>query len=113
MATKEHSLKSSLELAALALGIIILFASLSVRAHATTYSFTTIDVSGATSTSAYGINDPGQIVGTSNFSHGFLDTAGSFTTIDVPGASSTSAFGIMNSVRIVARDPFLQTSLTS
>ena len=106
MATKENLLKP----AALALGTIILFASLSGRAYATTYSFTTIDVSGATSTSAYGINDSGQIVGTTNFSsHSFLDTAGSFTTIDVPGASSTSAFGINNSGEIVGstrfRDP--------
>ena len=70
------------------------------RAQATTYSFTTIDVPGATSTFAYGINDAGQIVGTSG-GHGFLDTAGRFTPIDVPGAFSTSAYGINDSGQIV------------
>jgi probable HAF family extracellular repeat protein len=51
------------------------------------YSFTTIDVPGALSTSPSGINDSGQIVG--GFwdglkGHGFLYRGGSFTTIDVP-----------------------------
>jgi uncharacterized membrane protein len=102
MATKKHPLKWSLGLATLALGTITLFASLTGRAHATIYSFTTIDVPGATSTSAYGINDSGQIVGSyNNNSHGFLDTAGTFTTIDVPGAFITVASGINNSSQIV------------
>jgi hypothetical protein len=60
------------------------------------YSFTTIDVPGATGgTSANGINNSGQIVGSfsdASGSHGFIDTGGSFTTIDVPGATGgTSA----------------------
>jgi probable HAF family extracellular repeat protein len=49
--------------------------------------FTTIDVPGATTTNARGINDSGQVVGTyvdSTGTHGFLYTDGSFTTIDVP-----------------------------
>jgi hypothetical protein len=33
----------------------------------TIYSFTTIDVPGATQTEAFGINDSGQIVGSPNF----------------------------------------------
>ena len=40
-------------------------------------------------TTAFGINDAGQIVGAfgnSPGTHGFLDTGGSFTQIDVPGA---------------------------
>jgi probable HAF family extracellular repeat protein len=71
-------------------------------------SFTTIDVPGATSTSAFGINDSGQIMGiffdTTGTSHGFLlDTSGSITTIDVPGASGRETFarGINNSGQIV------------
>jgi hypothetical protein len=60
-------------------------------------SFTTIDVSGALYTEAYGINDSGQIVGgfydgppflrgkpPPTQIHGFVDTGGSFTTFDVP-----------------------------
>src|SRR5215471_16627464 len=69
------------------------------------YSFTTIDVPGALSTNANGINDSGQIVGSfwdGLNGHGFfLDVDGSFTTIDVPGASSTGASGINNSGQIV------------
>src|SRR5205085_2168968 len=66
--------------------------------------FAAIDVPGAISTQALGINDAGLIVG--NFSdgttvHGFLDAAGSFTTIDVPGASSTIANGINDAGQIV------------
>jgi hypothetical protein len=64
-------------------------------ANATTYSFTQIDVPGASLTIAWDINDLGQIVGNFNNStlgqngHGFLDTGGSFTQIDVPGAGQT------------------------
>ena len=69
------------------------------------YSFTTIDVPGASSTGANAINDSGQIVGSfddATGAHGFfLDVDGSFTTIDVPGASETFAIGINNSGQIV------------
>src|SRR5215471_1100622 len=53
-------------------------------AHAVAYTFTTVDVPGATSTIANGINDAGQIVGgfsDSTGGHGFLYTGGSFTTL--------------------------------
>src|SRR3954447_13134218 len=69
-------------------------------ANAANFSFTQIDVPGAFSTQAFGINDAGQIVGTFSDStgtgqHGFLDTGGSFTPIDVPGATiGTFANGI-------------------
>jgi len=59
--------------------------------------FTIIDVPGAYSTVASGINGQGDIVGTffnSTGAHGFLLRAGSFTTIDVPGAAYTAAMGI-------------------
>jgi uncharacterized membrane protein len=72
------------------------------------YSFTTFNAPGATGfgTSAFGINDSGQIVGSffsagNTTTHGFVDTGGSFNTIDVPGASSTAAYGINNSGQIV------------
>jgi uncharacterized membrane protein len=59
--------------------------------------FTAIDVPGATSTFATGINPRGDIVGgygDASGGHGFLLSNGTFTTIDVPGAISTFARGI-------------------
>jgi len=73
-------------------------------ANAATFSFTQIDVPGASSTQAFGINDAGQIVGgfaDSTGGHGFLFTGGSFTQIDVPGASVTQAQGINDAGQIV------------
>src|SRR5207302_959133 len=71
--------------------------------------FTTIDFPGGTDTTAVGINDAGQIVG--SFSdgppqpgvktHGFLKDGATFTTIDVPGASSTEPRGINDAGQIV------------
>ena len=63
-------------------------------------SITTVDVPGAISTDAYGINDLGQIVGWFD-GQGFLDVGGSFTTINVPGAFSDGAYGINNAGQIV------------
>jgi probable HAF family extracellular repeat protein len=70
------------------------------------YSFTTIDVPGATggTRGARGINDSGQIVGSfydGVRDHGFAYSGGRFTTIDVPGAFTNVAFGINNSGQIV------------
>jgi uncharacterized membrane protein len=70
-------------------------------ALATAFTFTTIDVPGVP-TSATGINDTGQIVGTFfGGTHGYLLSGGTFTTIDVPGASFTSARGINGPGQIV------------
>lgn len=58
----------------------------------------TIDVPGASFTSATGINPQGDIVGQyddeAGRRHGFLLVDGAFTTIDYPNAVSTGAFGI-------------------
>jgi probable HAF family extracellular repeat protein len=67
--------------------------------QAASFTFTTLDVPGASTTSAAGINSRGQIVGFYFDSvdgpvHGFLYDAGVFTTLDVPGAISTQAWGI-------------------
>src|SRR3954447_19182344 len=74
-------------------------------ANAANFSFTQIDVPGAVTTEAFGINDAGQIVGEivdiTGFAHGFLDTGGSFTQIDVPGAQQTFAHDINNAGQIV------------
>ena len=71
-------------------------------ANASALSFIQIDVPGAMSTAASGINDAGQIVGSINFgSHGFIDSGGSFTQIDVPGANFTQANGVNDAGQIV------------
>ena len=69
-------------------------------------SISTIEVPGATYTSANGMNDRGDIVG--NYSegwtyHGFVLHNGTFTTIDVPGTIFTDARGINNRGEIVGR----------
>jgi uncharacterized membrane protein len=72
------------------------------------YIFTTIDVPNALGgTTAHGINDAGQIVGTyidgHGLAHGFLDSGGRYTALDVPGVSNsgTDAYGINNAGQIV------------
>ena len=73
-------------------------------ALAASYTFTTIDVPGASITGLSGINTAGQAVGFffDGKLHGFLrDTNGNFTTIDVPGALSTIANGINDAGQIV------------
>jgi len=61
------------------------------------FGFTTIDVPGALSTSASGINARGDIVGgytdRNGRSHGYLLRDGEFTTIDFPGAAGTVVAG--------------------
>jgi probable HAF family extracellular repeat protein len=54
----------------------------------------------ATSTTAYGINDTGEIAGfysdAAGDSHGFIYTGGAFSTVDVAGARSTLLTRIKN-----------------
>jgi probable HAF family extracellular repeat protein len=67
-------------------------------------TLSTIDVPGATSTQAFGINDSGQIVGafaSSSRTHGFLENGATLSAIDVPGAVFTNARGINDSGQIV------------
>src|SRR6266849_2813039 len=59
-----------------------------------TYDFT------ASGTDFNGINNQGQVVGTSGIA-GFLFSNGQFSTIFVPGSTQTSAQGINNSGQIV------------
>ena len=62
------------------------------------FTFTTIEVPGAASTTAWGINARGDIAGgyvdAGGVSHGFVLHDGGFTTIDVPGAIGSEARGI-------------------
>ena len=87
-------------------GAITLAFATTGAAQAPSYTFTTIDVPGATSTAARSINDANQIVGSftdSAGTHGFVLSGGSFTTIDVPGASSTHGGKINTRGQIVGR----------
>src|SRR6266567_9389535 len=68
-------------------------------ASASTLTFSTIDVPGATSSEVDGINAAGQMVGiyidSGGKGHGFLLDKGVFTNIDFPGAATfTEAIGI-------------------
>jgi probable HAF family extracellular repeat protein len=65
---------------------------------AMSYSFTILDVPGATYTEARSINASGQVTGyysSSDYrSHGFVYSNGTFTTLDVPEARGTNAASI-------------------
>ena len=79
---------------------------LALGSPAFAYTFTTLDIPGATGTIAYGINGRGQIVGyygdAQRVGHGFVRAKdGTFTTLDVPGATGTIAFGINGHGQIV------------
>jgi probable HAF family extracellular repeat protein len=84
--------------------------------HGFSYSggvYTTIDVAGSGNTIAYGINNLGQVVGSTqltfgaNNAHGFLLSGGVYTTFDDPdanqtfGAPGTDAGGINDAGQIV------------
>ena len=71
-------------------------------------SFTSVDVPGADATQVFGINNRGQIVGTStnysiNKSTGFIYSGGRFTSINVPGAYETTPLGINDSGEVVGQ----------
>ena len=82
----------------------LLLAALPVFANS--YSFQTIDVAGASTTSLKGVNDLGQIIGysTSNgVSQGFVYSAGSFQTLTNAG-STVIPFSINNAGQFVANN---------
>src|SRR5438046_2675781 len=89
------------------LSLLSLLIGMASTSWATTYTFTQIDIPGAAFTSAFGINDAGQIVGSfldATGEHAFLDTAGTFLQINFPGVLfSTGAFGINDAGQIVGR----------
>jgi VCBS repeat-containing protein/probable HAF family extracellular repeat protein len=63
-------------------------------------TITTLQVPGSIATTANGINDAGQVVGSYD-GHGFLLQSGNYTTIDVPFATNTVAADINDSGQIV------------
>jgi len=68
--------------------------------YASNSGFTAFTVPGSTSTYASGVNNQGQIVGSSDLG-GFLDTNGVFTSVVYPGATSTFPQGINDSGEVV------------
>ena len=73
-------------------------------AGAEAFVLSSIEVPGSTSTTARGINNLGQIVGSfvdSSGTHAFLFNNGRFSTIDVPGSTWTIATGINNIGQII------------
>ena len=68
-------------------------------------AYTSIDFPGATSTSAWGINSHGDVVGVYTLPdtsvHGFLFSGGEITSLDYPGAATTHTWGINDHGEIV------------
>lgn len=76
----------------LPVGVFSVGASGATDAAASTASYTTVDVPGASGTSVTGVNTNGVIAGyfsDASGRHGFIDTAGQIVTVDVPGSTDT------------------------
>ena len=85
---------------------LILSLGIAGQVKAAGYTLTTLNVPGASSTIASGINNSGQIVGqysNTGGTHGFLLSGGVYTTLDAPGAISTEAYGINDAGQIVGQ----------
>ena len=88
--------------AALARGLFLLCAGgaslLCGQAAAPPFTFVSFDYPGALSTTLYGINNRGDVVGSyenpANYFHGFVYRDGKFNSIDGPGAAFTEIRGI-------------------
>src|ERR1700758_488473 len=95
--TKTSAIANSMNrsfLRVVVLGAVLILVGAPAMARA--FTFTTIDVPGATNTEALGNNARAQIVGAygdfNNFAgHGFVLDRGTFTTIDPPGSTGTFA----------------------
>lgn len=104
MKTIRKTLSSRSEISGL-LSVLTLVLMLVAPVHAQDREYSTIAPSGARSSTAFGINARGEVVGTfvdqSFVQHGFLLSKGEFTVIDFPGAQGTIARGIGPSGEIV------------
>ncbi|HWD98461.1 MAG TPA: hypothetical protein VG345_05480, partial [Bryobacteraceae bacterium] len=72
--------------------------------YADSYSFTAVEIPGASQIALSGINDAGQIAGSytdSGGQHAFVDTNGVMTVLNYPGAEATFAWGINNAGVVV------------
>lgn len=90
---------------ATAMAALMIGALATPSARAATYTFTDLQVPGASLTTPIGLNDKGEVVGSYQDAagglHGFLLSHGSYTTLDYPGATSTTASGINDAGNIV------------
>jgi uncharacterized membrane protein len=86
-----------------AAGLIAL--GLTVGADERSLRFTAIDFPGSVATTAFGINERGEVVGSytdsSNKTHGFVRIGELFRSVDFPGAAFTQARGISPAGEIV------------
>jgi len=86
-----------------AAGLLVL--GLGAGADDRSLSFTAIDYPGAVATTAFGINERGEVVGSytdsSNKTHGFVKIGELFRSVDFPGALMTRARGISPAGEIV------------
>jgi probable HAF family extracellular repeat protein len=92
-----HNLRRSIVGVVCAVGTLLNVGS-SVTAQGAPYSYSMFIVPGASSTTAFGVNGRGEIVGSfkdaSGRTHGFVRRDGKFTSIDYPEAVVTQARGI-------------------
>src|SRR3990172_6889776 len=79
--------------------------SMALVKEAGAYSFTSLDVPGATAAIAFGINDAGGVVGyyydATVVRYGFTYDGSSYSSLNVPGAIETVAFGINDAGSVV------------
>lgn len=90
------------------LSIIIPLVVAIPRAGAVSYSITNIGTLGGTSSSAYGINNNGQVIGSSDItgntaSHAFLYSDGTMQDLGSLGGNSSIAYGINNNGQVVGK----------
>lgn len=87
-------------------GFGLLAALASPLAHATSYTFTTVDPAGSTWVRAAGINDNGVVSGWYDDGSGhydaFLDTGGHYTALSVPGSTGLNEANGINNNGVVA-----------
>ena len=95
-------------------GVVVATLVLGLRASATSYTFTPVDVPGAVATFALGINDAGEIVGSRSDEssvQAFLLSGGIYTTLEVPfTAEGSFANGINDAGQIVGGINFMDGS---
>ena len=89
----------------IALPAVLLALAVGAAADERSPQFTTIDFPGSVATTAFGVNERGEIVGSyrdsSNQTHGFVKAGDLFRAINYPGAVFTDARGISPAGEIV------------
>ena len=91
--------------ASVTLGIIMVIFGFAAG-HAATYTYTAIDYPGATTTTPYGVNSTGVVVGSyylssGNSTHGFIWKEGKFTQVEYPGSGYAVLYGVNDDETVV------------